>query len=97
MTGEKEEPRSKNSLSDKIELMKDKLDGLQNLEALLLKLLENVRRLNQMLHDRKLEEIPQRKSKSRRKSKKHRRQTSLNLNCELCDLEFDKILSLNSI
>jgi hypothetical protein len=39
MTGEKEEPRSKNSLSDKIELMKDKLDGIQNLEALLLKLL----------------------------------------------------------
>ena len=47
-----------------------------------------------MLHDRNLEEIPQRKSKSRRKSKKHRRQTSLNLNCELCDLEFDKHFEL---
>ena len=99
MTDKKETARSRNSLSEEIELMKDRRDGIHNLEELLLKLLENVQRLlndNNMLNEKKLEEILQNKSKSRKKSKKHQKQKSLNLNCELCDFRF-KILNVKSV
>ena len=91
MTGEKE---TKDLFSGKIKVVRDKLDVLNYLEKILLKLLTNVQGMKKLLTIETLGDISLQRLKSRKKKTKHYRQKSMIFNCELCDLKYDQLCEL---